>query len=110
MSELNQDTATRAEELIHRVEAYTRAINTTMAELKLLLSPKPKQGDPQPNIRITEVASTRLANTCLRHGIYTLGQLAEMRKIDLLHFKAFGMKSLQEAQRILEENGLSFKE
>lgn len=106
----DKETTARAEELIHRVEAYTRAINTTMAELKLLLSPKPKQVAPRPNIRITEVASTRLANTCLRHGIYTLGQLAEMRKIDLLHFKAFGMKSLQEAQRILEENGLSFKE
>lgn len=103
-----KETTARVRELIRRMEAYTRAINTTMAELKQFIGPK--QGDPQPSIRITEVASTRLANTCLRHGIYTLGQLAEMRRTDLLHFKAFGMKSLQEAQRILEENGLSFKE
>lgn len=106
----DKETTARAGELINRVEAYTRAINTTMAELKLLWVAKPKQGDPQPNIRITEVASTRLANTCLRHGISTLGQLAEMHRIDLLKFSAFGMKALQEAQRILEENGLSFKE
>lgn len=104
----DKETTARVRELINRVEAYTRAINTTMAELKLIIGPK--QVAPQPNIKIIEVASTRLANICLMHGISTLGQLAEMHRIDLLKFRAFGMKSLQEAQRILEENGLSFKE
>lgn len=104
---LNQDTATRAEELIHRVEVYTQAIKVCMDELKMLIGRK--HIEPQRDVEIVEVASIRLSNICTGAGIYTLGQLADLHKTDFYKIRAVGRKTFEEARRILEEHGLSFK-
>lgn len=107
MVQLNQDTATRAEELIHRVEVYTQAIKVCMDELKMLIGRK--HIEPQRDVEIVEVASIRLSNICTGAGIYTLGQLADLHKTDFYKIRAVGRKTFEEARRILEEHGLSFK-
>lgn len=107
MSGINQDTATRAEELIHRVEVYTQAIKVCMDELKMLIGRK--YIAPQRDVKIVEVASTRLSNICLGAGIYTLGQLSDLHKTDFYKIRTVGRKTFGEATRILEEHGLSFK-
>ena len=107
MTVLNQDTATRAEELIHRVEVYTQAIKVCMDELKMLIGRK--HIEPQRDVKIVEVASIRLSHICTGAGIYTLGQLADLHKTDFYKIRAVGRKTFEEATRILEEHGLSFK-
>ena len=107
MVQLNQDTATRAEELIHRVEVYTQAIKVCMDELKMLIGRK--YIAPQRDVKIVEVASIRLSHICTGAGIYTLGQLADLHKTDFYKIRAVGRKTFEEARRILEEHGLSFK-
>lgn len=107
MSGINQDTATRAEELIHRVEVYTQAIKVCMDELKMLIGRK--YIAPQRDVKIVEVASVRLSNICTDAGIDTLGQLADLHKTDFYKIRAVGRKTFGEATRILEEHGLSFK-
>ena len=105
---LNQDTATRADELIHRVEVYTQAIKVCMDELKMLIGRK--HIEPKRDVEIVEVASTRLSNICLGAGIDTLGQLADLHKTDFYKIRSVGRKTFEEARRILEDHGLAFKD
>ena len=61
MSGINQDTATRAEELIHRVEVYTQAIKVCMDELKMLIGRK--YIAPQRDVKIVEVGACASATS-----------------------------------------------
>lgn len=52
--------------------------------------------------------SMRVLNTLRNAEIKTLGDLVKLHRPDLLHFRNFGKKSLNELDEIMENNGLSW--
>lgn len=52
--------------------------------------------------------SMRVLNTLRNAEINTLGDLVKLHRPDLLHFRNFGKKSLNELDELMENNGLSW--
>lgn len=53
--------------------------------------------------------SVRCLNCCSAADINTINDLIQYRKSDLLKFRNFGNKSIQELELLLSEHGLTFK-
>jgi len=57
-----------------------------------------------------EGLSTHTLNTCIKHGLYTLGDLAKFRIFDFSKLNGVGKRTLEEVMGLLERYGLCFSD
>ena len=62
------------------------------------------------DLRCGEAVSSRLANTCLRNGYETIGDICSKTKTETRNMPKLGRKSFQELECLLERAGLKFRD
>ena len=112
----------RKAEMLPKITELSDTVNElrkTLREKNELLREFSKKHDVRTDVRtielyatpLNEIGFTQRTLNCLKAAeIETIGDLVEWRKIDLLKFRNFGKKSLQELNDFLESKNLKFKD